>query len=150
MVVKSRTKRDSKQKKKRKITWRDSSVYSIPTSTPYISTMKLTPTAVYTAPDFEKPKEFHPGDGPHTTYGQTNQISDIVINAGGEDRDKPSQHNDTVLGNLRAEVTTLQDQINIFLTERMQLENNKAKSDKEEQDVERRILDEGVDEEESD
>lgn len=109
--------------------------------------MKLTPTAVYEAPDFESAKEFHPGDGPHTTYGQTNQISDIVIKAGGEDRDKPSQHNDTVLGNLRAEVTTLQDQINIFLTERMQVDNSKTKG---EEDVERRILDEGVDEEESD
>ncbi|RCK55570.1 EKC/KEOPS complex subunit GON7 [Candida viswanathii] len=106
--------------------------------------MKLTPTAVYTAPDFETPKEFHPGDGPHSTYGLTNQISDIVIKAGGEDRDKPSEHNDTVLGNLRAEVTTLQDQINIFLTERMRLENDKANGG----DVERRILDEGVEEEE--
>ncbi|KAL6453943.1 GON7 EKC/KEOPS complex subunit GON7 [Candida maltosa Xu316] len=68
------------------------------------------PTATYTSPDTTK--TFHPGNGTHTTYGQTTQISDIVLNAGGEDRDKPSEHNDTPLGHLRAELTTLQDQIN--------------------------------------
>lgn len=89
----------------------------------------------------------------HSTNGKTTQISDIVIKAGGEDRDKPSDHKDTPLGNLRAELTTLQDHLNIFLTERMKLEklkngggddNNKSN----EQDLERRILDEGVEEEE--
>ncbi|KGR23292.1 protein GON7 [Candida albicans P37037] len=120
--------------------------------------MKLTPTAIYIAPDIDSPKHFHLSKNEdHSTNGKTTQISDIVIKAGGEDRDKPSDHKDTPLGNLRAELTTLQDHLNIFLTERMKLEklknggggggggdNNKSN----EQDLERRILDEGVEEEE--
>lgn len=117
--------------------------------------MKLTPTAIYIAPDIDSPKQFHLSKNEdHSTNGKTTQISDIVIKAGGEDRDKPSDHKDTPLGNLRAELTTLQDHLNIFLTERMKLEklkngggggdNNKSN----EQDLERRILDEGVEEEE--
>ncbi|CAI5758951.1 unnamed protein product [Candida verbasci] len=107
--------------------------------------MRLVPTAEYNAPDIESHK-FEPSDGPHTTYGKTTQISDIVIKAGGEDRDKPTDHNDTPLGNLRAELTTLQDQINIFLTDRMNLEKDNKNQ---EADIERRLLDEGVDEDES-
>ena len=114
-----------------------------------VMTSSLIPTAEYTAPDISQ-QLFHPGDGPHTTYGKTTQISDIVIKAGGEDRDKPSKHKDTTLGHLRAQLTTLQDQINVFLTERMQLEKDKIKGQQIEEDVERRILDEGVDENESD
>lgn len=102
----------------------------------------LVPTAVYKAPDISEGKSFHPGEGPHTTNGKTTQISDIVIKAGGEDRDKPSDAKDTQLGQLRAKLTTLQDQLNIFLTQRM--DNEKAKS-QEEKDLERQVLDEGVD-----
>ncbi|KAK6464782.1 protein GON7 [Scheffersomyces coipomensis] len=109
----------------------------------------LIPKATYSAPDLDESKIFTPGDGIHTTDGQTTQISDIVINAGGEDRDKPTEAKDTPLGHLRAELTTLQDQINIFLTERMKQEKNKQ-SEQEEADIERRILDDGVDEDDSD
>ena len=108
--------------------------------------MKLTPTAIYIAPDIKSPKHFYSINNEiHSTNGKTTQISDIVIKAGGEDRDKPSDHNDTLLGNLRAELTTLQDNLNIFLTERMKLDENKF--DEQQQDLERRILDEGIEEE---
>lgn len=109
--------------------------------------MDLTPIAKYTAPDLANEKVITVGDGPHTTNGKTTQISDIVLKAGGEDRDKPSEANDTPLGNLRAKLTSLQDNINIFLTERMKNEKESASSEK---DIERRILDDGVDEDESD
>lgn len=101
------------------------------------------PTAVYTSPS--EPNSIHivPGDGPHSTDGKTTQISDIVINAGGQDRDKPSEAKDTYLGKLRAELTTLQDKMNEFLTQKM---SNKRKLDEQEDDIERRILDDGVDE----
>lgn len=97
----------------------------------------LVPTATYTAPDMSK--TFEPGSGPHTTNGKTTQISEIVTKAGGEDRDKPSSAKDSELGNLRAQLTTLQDQINVFLTQRM-------KGEAIDNDIERRILDDGVDE----
>lgn len=102
---------------------------------------ELVPTATYTAPDMIR--TFEPGSGPHTTNGKTTQISDIVIKAGGEDRDKPSAAKDTELGGLRAQLTTLQDNINIFLTQRMKETKNETKDN----DIERRILDDGVDEE---
>lgn len=107
----------------------------------------LTPIAKYTAPDFPNEHEITVGDGPHSTNGKTTQISDIVLKAGGEDRDKPSEANDTPLGNLRAKLTTLQDNINVFLTERMKNEKDSVSSEK---DIERRILDDGVDEDDSD
>ncbi|KAK6457868.1 protein GON7 [Scheffersomyces xylosifermentans] len=107
--------------------------------------MTLIPTAEYTAPDVPEGRKFYPGDGEHTTYGHTTQISDVVIKAGGEDRDRPSEAKDTPLGHLRAKLTTIQDQVNVFLTERMKQENLKL-SGKEEEDIERRILDDGVDE----
>lgn len=102
--------------------------------------VSLIPTATYSSPS-ESLKSFHPGEGPHSTDGKTTQISDIVINAGGEDRDKPSAAKDTPLGSLRAQMTTLQDQLNVFLTAKM-LNKRKLEDD----DVERRILDDGVDE----
>lgn len=103
----------------------------------------LVPTAIYEAPDISEGKRFHPGEGPHTTNGKTTQISEVVINAGGEDRDKPSDAKDTNLGQLRAKLTTLQDQINIFLTKRMENEKNRTQ---EEKDLETKMLDEGVEE----
>lgn len=108
----------------------------------------LIPIATYHSPDIAH--NFHPGDGPHTTNGKTTQISDIVIQAGGEDRDKPSSAKNTELGDLRSQLTSLQDQINIFLTERMNAEKNKSNKQNEEDDIERRILDDGVDEDDSD
>ncbi|EDK43461.1 conserved hypothetical protein [Lodderomyces elongisporus NRRL YB-4239] len=97
----------------------------------------LIPTAVYSSEASEN-IAFHPGDGPHSTNGRTTQISDIVLNAGGEDRDRPSEHKDTPLGHLRASLTTLQDQINEFLTDRMKKEKNVMNA----KDIERRLLDE--------
>lgn len=102
----------------------------------------LVPTAIYDAPDISERKEFHPGEGPHTTNGKTTQISDIVIKAGGEDRDKPSDAKDTKLGQLRAKLTTIQDQLNVFLTKRMEHEKSRSQ---EEKDLERQVLDDGVD-----
>lgn len=101
----------------------------------------LVPSATYLSPSETKPVSFLPGDGPHSTDGKTTRISDIVINAGGEDRDKPSEANNTPLGSLRAQLTSVQDMLNSFLTEKM---SNKRKH--EDEDVERRILDNGVDE----
>lgn len=110
---------------------------------------QLTPIATYTAPDIPQSLQLTVGDGPHTTNGRTTQISDVVIKSGGEDRDQPTKANDTPLGNLRAKLTSLQDNINIFLTERMQQEKEKDQSKQAKQaDVEKRILDDGVDEEE--
>ncbi|QWW23693.1 hypothetical protein CA7LBN_002494 [Candidozyma auris] len=84
----------------------------------------LVPAATYSSPSESKPT-----------------ISDVVISAGGEDRDKPTPASKTPLGSLRAQLTTIQDQLNVFLTEKM---SNKRKH--EDDDVERRILDEGIDE----
>lgn len=101
----------------------------------------LIPSATYTSPSEPNAVELTPGNGPHSTDGKTTQISDIVVKAGGQDRDKPSAAKDTPLGNLRAQLTTLQDKVNEFLTEKM-LNKRKLEDD----DIERRILDDGVDE----
>lgn len=107
--------------------------------------MKLIPTATYTSPLNSEQVNIVPGAGPHSTNGRTTQISDIVINAGGQDRDQPSAAKNTQLGELRAQLTTLQDKINELLTSKMA--EQKKQSDA---DLERRILDEGVDESDSD
>ncbi|WPK23227.1 hypothetical protein PUMCH_000456 [Australozyma saopauloensis] len=101
----------------------------------------LVPTAIYTSPTEPIEVKLIPGVGPHSTDGKTTQISEIVLKAGGEDRDKPSAAKDTPLGNLRAQLTTLQDKLNEFLTQKM-LNKRKLEDD----DIERRILDDGVDE----
>lgn len=107
----------------------------------------LVPSATYTSPKEPKKVEITPGNGPHSTDGKTTQISDIVLKAGGEDRDKPSAAKDTPLGNLRAQLTTLQDKLNGFLTQKM-LSKRKLEDEDEDADadLERRILDDGVDE----
>lgn len=103
--------------------------------------MSLVPTARYVSPSEPQGVVLTPGDGPHTTNGRTTQISEIVTNAGGDDRDKPSPANDTPLGALRAQLTSLQDNLNEFLTQKML-----GKRKLEEDDLEKRILDDGVDE----
>lgn len=103
----------------------------------------LVPTATYQSPSETDVVKFSPGEGPHSTDGRTTQISEIVTKAGGEDRDRPTEAKDTPLGHLRAQLTTLQDKLNEFLTAKML---NKRKLDEQEQDLERRILDDGVDE----
>lgn len=103
------------------------------------------PRAVYSSPDIPAGKKFEPGDGPHSTYGITTRISDRVLNAGGQDRDKPSEAKDTPLGHLRARLTAVQDKLNIFLTERIdrQREEEKESSEK----FEQKLLDVGVQQE---
>lgn len=105
-------------------------------------TKDLVPSAEYVSPT--ESKSFQTGDGPHTTNGSTTQLSDFVMKAGGEDRDEPTDANDTTYGHLRARLTTLQDQINIFLTDKMKQDK------KDDSEVERRLLDDGVDEDDSD
>lgn len=114
----------------------------VPTSRLYTMEPDLTPLAIYSSPDDPEPIRIEPGEGPHTTSGKTTQISDVVIRAGGEDRDKPTEAKDTPLGHLRAKLTTLQDKLNIFLTERMKEEKNSAEAEH----LERQLLDEGVEE----
>lgn len=109
-------------------------------------TQELIPTAHYESPSEPKGYEFLPGDGPHSTIGKTTKISDIVINAGGQDRDTPSEAKDTPLGQLRARLTTMQDKINTFLTDKMKEE----KASKDFKNLEKKMLDEGVDEGSSD
>lgn len=103
-------------------------------------THMVSPTATYRAPDGTH-KEFTVGSGPHSTSGNSTKISDVVIRAGGEDRDKPTEANDTPLGHLRAELTTLQDQVNEFLTQRMKGDDG---------DMERRVLDGGDEDDDDD
>lgn len=93
------------------------------------------PTAIYTANGVSK--TFVVGSGPHLTAGSTTGPSPAVLAAGGVDRDAPAAASDSAMGTLRAELTTLQDQLNGYLTARMQGDGG---------DVERRVLDEGVDE----
>lgn len=99
----------------------------------------MDPTANYTSPD--KSAQINIGDGPHTTNGRTTQISDIVINAGGEDRDKPSEASSTYLGQLRSKVTSLQDNINEFLTKRMAENKSSGNDNDATNDIEARVLD---------
>lgn len=109
--------------------------------------MLLEPNIKYWAPDVEE--SITPGAGPHQTDGSTTQISDVVVKAGGEDRDRPSPPNNSQLGDLRAKLTTLQDKLNVFLTDRMKVAKELDTLDYN-HDIERRILDDGVDEDESD
>lgn len=68
-----------------------------------------------------------------TTNGKTTGPSDYVLNAGQIDRDKPSDPkqdinnpgNLTLLSNTRMQLTGIQDDINEFLTEQMEIAKNK-------------------------
>ncbi|CAI1506720.1 hypothetical protein SEUBUCD646_0J00370 [Saccharomyces eubayanus] len=121
------------------------------------------PMAEYSAPDGVN-KSFVPiPDDPRylTTEGRTTGPSDHVLNAGQIDRDKPSEPKRvqggtqmTYLGQLRTQLTGLQDDINEFLTERMELaKNKKKKADADEKRIQEEInqlLDGGDAEEEAD
>ncbi|KAI0462249.1 hypothetical protein LJB42_004337 [Komagataella kurtzmanii] len=100
----------------------------------------LTPFAKYESPDLKK-DFIVDSTVEHTTNGQTTGPSDHVLQAGAVDRDGPSEASKNAMGLLRSQLTTLQDDINVFLTERMKSQSNEAGLD-----VERRLLDEGVDE----
>lgn len=100
---------------------------------------RLIPSATYTSPSEPEEVLIVPGDGPHSTNGETTRISDIVVKAGGSDRDRPSEAKESELGSLRASLTTLQDKLNDFLTLKM-------KRKLEDDDIEKRVLDNAVDE----
>ncbi|ODV63017.1 chromatin DNA-binding EKC/KEOPS complex subunit GON7 [Ascoidea rubescens DSM 1968] len=84
-------------------------------------------------------KRIEVGDGPHFTKGKTSGPSDFVLKAGIKDKDKPSEAKDSCLGKLRSELTTLQDKINVYLTERMA--SNSSGNNNEEAKFEKEILD---------
>ncbi|GME81122.1 unnamed protein product [Ambrosiozyma monospora] len=107
-----------------------------------MTTEELLPTAEYAAPDLKKSFTIDPTQK-HSTQGKTTGPSDHVLNAGAVDEDMPSAASDTQMGRLREYLTTLQDDVNTFLTERMQ--HSGSANDKD-NDIERRVLDEGVDE----
>ncbi|CUM62510.1 uncharacterized protein PRCAT00000061001 [Priceomyces carsonii] len=112
-------------------------------------TINLVPTATYFAPDISESVNFSPGDGPHSTDGKTTQLSEFVINAGGEDRDKPSEASNSALGQLRAKLTSVQDKVNFFLTQRMQSEKrNSTGPQQSDRDLEANLLDDGGEQEE--
>lgn len=110
---------------------------------------ELLPTASYHAYGIDKQFTVSP-DAPHTTNGSTTGPSEYLISVTeGEfvDRDKPSESKDTRIGRLRAYVTTLQDDVNRYLTERMK---QASTVDVNEEDLERRVLDEGGEDNEDD
>lgn len=84
-----------------------------------------------------------------TTEGKTTGPSEFVMSKGATDRDKPSEAKDSAMGLLRCQVTRLQDDINEFLTRRMQQEAS-SKGDgitkeQEAEELEKQLLD-GADE----
>ncbi|CCK69340.1 chromatin DNA-binding EKC/KEOPS complex subunit GON7 KNAG_0C02290 [Huiozyma naganishii CBS 8797] len=104
------------------------------------------PYAVYESPDIPSKKfTVVPGNPRYeTTDGVTTRPSDHVLNAGQIDRDKPSEpkreadgsEQFTKLSQLRMNLTGLQDDINEFLTEQMDVAKaKKAKLDSLEQDA---------------
>lgn len=112
----------------------------------------LLPTATYCVPDTEPVKfEVNPAAGRYkTTDGKTTGASPYVLNAGQVDRDRPSEPRRdasgafTPLGQLRAALTGLQDDVNEFLTEKMELAKGKkpklqADQSKQEQRIENEI-----------
>lgn len=118
------------------------------------------PIASYVSPSCSK--QFSTSDHPeshHTTNGRTTGPSQFVLDAGAVDKDMPSEPKDTYLGGLRAKVTTLQDDLNEFLTERMQLESSNSivkdansdnsKTQQQEEEFEKKLLD-GADEDSED
>lgn len=91
--------------------------------------------ASYSAPDIsEKQFTIDPSNPRYqTTNGKTTGASDHVLNAGQIDRDKPSEPRKSImnpneltyLGRLRTNLTGLQDDINQYLTQQMEIEKNK-------------------------
>lgn len=80
-----------------------------------------------------------------TTAGKTTGASAWVLNAGHDDIDKPSdakKNSDgttTYLGSLRCQLTGVQDDINDFLTKRMEQEKGKRMKPNEEKRIEEEI-----------
>ncbi|SMN19421.1 similar to Saccharomyces cerevisiae YJL184W GON7 Component of the EKC/KEOPS protein complex with Kae1p, Cgi121p, Pcc1p, and Bud32p [Maudiozyma saulgeensis] len=92
------------------------------------------PSALYNSPDITE-KSFSVKESEsryRTTNGKTTGPSTYVLNAGQVDIDKPSDpkidhvtQQPTALSKLRMELTGIQDDINEFLTERMEVAKNK-------------------------
>lgn len=124
----------------------------------------LLPSATYSLPDSEPVKfTVDPANARfQTTEGKTTGASPHVLNAGQVDRDRPSEPKRntagqiTALGQLRTGLTGLQDDINEFLTHRMELAKGKkpriqADQEKQEKRIEseiKELLDGGDGEEE--
>lgn len=107
-----------------------------------LSDMSALPFASYSSPDLEKQFAVDPSNHQYqTTDGATTGPSPHVLNAGQVDKDKPASPKKlengefTALGSLRAQLTGLQDDINKFLTDRM--EHAKRKKARLEEDKER-------------
>ncbi|CCE61347.1 hypothetical protein TPHA_0A02650 [Tetrapisispora phaffii CBS 4417] len=93
------------------------------------------PSALYNSKTFgEKKFEVDPSKPQYqTTNGATTGPSEHVLNAGQVDIDRPSEpklkednsNQVTYLSNLRCQLTGLQDDINVFLTEKMELAKGK-------------------------
>lgn len=123
------------------------------------------PFAVYSSPDITT-KEFAvdiKNARYNTTNGKTTGPSTYVLNAGQVDTDKPSDskinastQQPTHLSQLRMSLTGLQDDINEFLTERMEIAKNKklktqdTKEEKRIQEEINELLDGGDGEEDED
>lgn len=116
-----------------------------------LENVMVLPSATYSSPDLgSKFFEVDPSELRYqTTNGKTTGPSPHVLNAGQVDRDRPSDPRRsqsgeyTSLGQLRAQLTGLQDDINEFLTERMELaKRKKTKLQKSSAEQERRIQEE--------
>ncbi|QLL30374.1 hypothetical protein HG536_0A01910 [Torulaspora globosa] len=126
----------------------------------------LLPTAKYCGSDAETVKfEVNPADARYqTTDGRTTGASPYVLNAGQVDRDRPSEPRRdangkiTALGELRTRLTGLQDDINEFLTQRMELakgkkpklQGNQAKQEERIENEIKELLDGGDGEDDAD
>lgn len=106
------------------------------------------PSATYYSPDSEPVKFTIDTSNARfqTTDGKTTGASPHVLNAGQVDRDRPSEPKRgptgdfTPLGQLRMHLTGLQDDINDFLTQRMELaKRKKAKIHQGSEQQEKRI-----------
>lgn len=104
------------------------------------------PSASYSSPDLERQFTVDPSKPEYqTTDGVTTGPSPHVLNAGQIDKDKPAPPKKlengefTELGSLRAQLTGLQDDINKFLTERMELAKRKKAKLDEDKDRDERI-----------
>ncbi|CDK25440.1 unnamed protein product [Kuraishia capsulata CBS 1993] len=113
------------------------------------ATRDLIPYAEYSSPDLSK-KLTVDATLTHSTNGKTTGPSDHVLGAGAVDNDKPSEAKSSRLGALRGMLTTLQDDVNEFLTQRMKDADAAHTRAEEEADLERRVLDDGVDEDDED
>ncbi|KAL3234540.1 EKC/KEOPS complex subunit GON7 [Nakaseomyces bracarensis] len=107
----------------------------------------MKPSAVYTSPIEERSFTVDDSDRYKTTNGVTTGPSSYVLNAGQVDRDRPSDAkvdaagDVTYLGRLRTQLTGLQDDINEFLTAKMEQAKSKKQKTEDEQRIQKEIND---------